>query len=82
MAKLDVKAFGFACGIIWGAGMLILGLAGHFFAYGAKFGEAMASIYIGYTPTLLGSVIGGIWGFIDATIGGIIVAWLYNKLAK
>ncbi len=82
MAKLVVKAFGLACGIIWGAVMLILGLAGHFFAYGAKFGEAMASIYIGYTPTLLGSVIGGIYGCIDGGIAGLALAWLYNKLAK
>ena len=82
MAKLDVKAFGLACGIIWGIGVFLLGIGGLLFGYGAKCGEALASVYIGYTPTLLGSAIGGIWAFVDAGIGGLIIAWLYNKLAK
>ena len=40
------------------------------------------TLYIGYKPTVLGSVLGGIWGFFDAGIGGVVVAWLYNMLAK
>jgi len=42
----------------------------------------MASVYLGYTPTVLGSIIGGIWGFVDAGIGGLLLAWLYNKFLK
>ena len=39
-------------------------------------------IYIGYSFTPLGSVIGAIWGFVDFGVGGAIVAWLYNKIKK
>jgi len=80
--KLNIKAFGLACGIVWGLGMLSLGLMNTFSDWGAGVEGAMATLYIGYTPTLLGSVIGGLWGFADAGIGGLAIAWLYNKFAK
>ena len=39
-------------------------------------------MYIGYSFTPLGSVIGAFWGFVDFAIGGAIVAWLYQKIKK
>ena len=39
-------------------------------------------IYIGYSFTPRGSLIGAIWGFIDFGIAGAIFSWLYNKLKK
>ena len=39
-------------------------------------------IYIGYSFTPMGSVIGSAWGFIDWGIAGAIFAWLYNKIKK
>ena len=39
-------------------------------------------VYIGYSFTPLGSVIGAVWGFIDFAIAGAIFAWLYNKINK
>ncbi len=82
MKKLDVRAFGFAFGIVWGGAMLILGLINTFCVWGSGLESLMATLYIGYKPTILGSIIGGIWGFVDAGIGGLITAWLYNKFAK
>jgi hypothetical protein len=82
MAKLDVKAFGLAMGITWGGAMFLLGIVDIFTAWGDWFGLIMSTVYIGYSPTLVGSIIGGIWGFCDAGIGGVVIAWLYNKLAK
>ena len=35
-------------------------------------------MYIGYSFTPLGSVIGAVWGFVDWGIVGAIFAWLYN----
>ena len=35
-------------------------------------------IYIGYSYTPLGSVIGAAYGFVDWGIAGAIFAWLYN----
>ena len=39
-------------------------------------------IYIGYSFTPLGSVIGAVWGFVDWGIAGAIFAWLYNCINK
>ena len=39
-------------------------------------------MYIGYSFTPLGSVIGAVWGFVDWGIAGAIFAWLYNKIKK
>ena len=39
-------------------------------------------IYIGYSFTPTGSVIGAAWGFVDWGIAGAIFAWLYNKINK
>ena len=37
-------------------------------------------VYIGYSFTPLGSVIGAAWGFVDWGITGAIFAWLYNLI--
>ena len=39
-------------------------------------------VYIGYSFTPLGSVIGAVWGFVDWGIAGAIFAWLYNWINK
>ena len=79
--KLDIKAFGLSAGIIWGAAVFLLGLAAST-GYGGAFMNLIASVYPGYTATFQGSIIGGVIGFIDMRIGGLIFAWLYNKLSK
>ena len=39
-------------------------------------------MYIGYSFTPLGSIIGAVWGFVDWGIAGAIFAWLYNWINK
>ena len=39
-------------------------------------------IYIGYSFTPMGSLIGAVWGFIDGGIAGVIFAWLYNLIDR
>ena len=39
-------------------------------------------IYIGYSFTPLGSIIGAVWGFVDWAIAGAIFAWLYNWINR
>lgn len=82
MAKLDVKAFGLAVGIVWGMAMFLLGIMSMALNWGTKLVEVFSSMYIGYKANISGSVIGGAWGFVDAGIAGVIVAWLYNKFAR
>jgi hypothetical protein len=42
----------------------------------------ISSIYIGYSITPIGSLVGLVWAFFDGLIGGAIFAWLYNKLSS
>jgi hypothetical protein len=81
MQKLNVKALALSLGIVWGAAVFVMGLINIFCDYGASFVNFLSLVYINYEPTILGSNIGGIWGFVDAGIGGAILAWLYNKLS-
>jgi len=37
-------------------------------------------MYIGYSFTPFGSVIGAAWGFVDFAVAGAIFAWLYNLI--
>jgi hypothetical protein len=78
--RLSVKAFGLACGILWGLGLFLL--AWWFVVRGVDpdYTTFIERAYIGYSLTPLGSLIGLLWGFVDGLIGGAIFAWLYNKL--
>ena len=78
--KLNIKAFGLTCGILWGLAVLlstywiiIIGSPGSTLALIQKF-------YFGYSVSWLGGIVGLIWGFVDGFICGAIFAWLYNKL--
>ena len=75
-----MKAFTLSFGISCGLYMLFIGLVS-IFGWGVKFVEAVSSVYIGFTPTFLGAIIGMVWGFVDGAIGGAIIAFVYNKIA-
>jgi len=81
MGKLNVKALAVALGVAWATCVLFIGWAS-IFGWGTKFVEMMASVYIGFTPTFFGAVIGAIWGFVDGAIGGAIIAFVYNAIAR
>jgi len=80
--KLNENALGLALGLTWGGAMFILGVVDIYTVWGDGIGAVMATAYYGYSPTLIGSIIGGLWGFIDAGVGGLVIAWLYNKFSK
>ncbi|MDF1646747.1 MAG: bacteriophage holin [Legionellaceae bacterium] len=76
--RLSPLAFGLSLGVLWGASVLIMGLLAHYFSYGSEFVGAMGVIYVGYEPSIMGGIIGGLFGFIDALVAGALIAWLYN----
>ena len=82
MARLDVHAFGLLIGVLWGLCVLGLGLTAKGSGRGGRLVKLLATVYRGYAPAWPGSLIGGLWGFFDGGIGGILIAWLYNKFAK
>jgi hypothetical protein len=81
-SRLSPMSLGLSLGIIWGGMVFLMGLLAHFFEYGTAFVSSMGIIYIGYEPSILGSAIGGLMGFIDALIIGLLLASLYNAFLK
>ena len=79
--RISPLAFGLSLGVVWGSSVLLMGLLAHFFTYGTGFVTAVGVVYIGYEPSLIGSAIGAMFGFIDALVGGALIAWLYNCFA-
>jgi len=79
MNRLSPKACGLAIGILWGASMLFMGLLSMVSGWAQPFVNALSPLYIGYSATILGCLIGTAWGFIDGFVGGVMFAWLYNK---
>lgn len=86
MMKTKIKSisvFGVALGIgaAWAFMVFFAGIAS-IFNWGMTFVTAMSSIYVGYGPTVLGTLIGTFWGFIDGAIFGLIFATIYNLVQK
>ncbi|MCL5003949.1 MAG: bacteriophage holin [Patescibacteria group bacterium] len=69
-------------GIVWGGCLFVTTLASVYFGYATAFLQAFGSIYPGYSITLTGSVVGLIYGFLDAFVGVYIIAWVYKMLSK
>ena len=42
----------------------------------------ISQVYIGYSVSFLGSLVGFFWGCVDGLFGGFFFAWVYNKLAE
>ena len=81
--QLNAKALALTLGIMWSLGLLFISLlalvSGGYLHNLAGF---LSSLYIGYDLSFAGIIIGMIWAFLDAAIGGFVIAWLYNKFNK
>ena len=81
MQRLDIRALALAIGLCWGSAMVLVGISSSF-GWGVEFVEVMGSIYVGFEPSFMGAIIGGLWGFADGMIAGFIIAALYNLFAR
>ena len=79
---LSIRSVALTLGIIGGTSMFLL--AWWLIIIGNAEGPTtlLERMYVGYSFTPLGSIIGAIWGFVDFGIGGAIFAWLYNLINK
>jgi len=82
--RLHYQALAFALGIVWGGAVLLTGLAHLLWPeYGGAFLDLASSIYPGFHPDGLGSVIvGTLYAVLDGAVTGVVLAWLYNIAAK
>ncbi len=80
--KLNVKAFALAAGIVWGINWFFLtwwmilfrGITNEKIAF-------ISDTYIGFTLNPAGSLVALVYGFADGFFIGLLVAWIYNKIA-
>ena len=83
--RFDVKALSFACAILWGGAVFVAALANLASPeYGQRFLEGLSSLYPGYHPdhSVVQALIVSVYAFVDGLMGGAILGWLYNRLAK
>lgn len=80
--KLNVRAFAFACSLIWG--LLILLVTWWVIFFDGASGEItwLGRIYRGYSLSPLGSLVGLLWALVDGLVFGALLAWLYNRFAR
>jgi hypothetical protein len=74
-------ALGVAIGVLWAIYVFVVGITA-MFDWGNALVEALASLYIGYSASIIGAIIGAIWAFVDGFIAGVVIAWIYNLVAK
>ncbi len=80
--KINVVAFGLACGLIWGFGVFCLPWWVMAFEGPTRDLMVLGHIYRGFNISPLGSVIGLAYGLCDGFIAGALLAWLYNCLVR
>lgn len=80
--KLDTLSFGIALSLTWGTLITVLGLFSTLTGQATEVVNAIETLYIGYEPTLTGTLIGTTWALIDGLIVGLLFATIYNKTKK
>ena len=83
-ARINVKALALAVAAPWGLLVLVVALGNLGLpSYGQAFLDVAASIYPGYRadPTVPQVLLVAFYAAIDGAIAGLVVAWLYNRLA-
>jgi hypothetical protein len=81
MNKCQPLALGIAIGVLWAFYVACLAITA-MFGWGVALVGPLASLYIGYGASIVGAIIGAIWAFVDGFVAGVIIAWIYNMVAK
>ncbi len=81
MEKCQPVALGVAIGVLWAIYVGCVGITA-MFGWGNALLAALASLYIGYQASVIGALIGAAWAFVDGFIAGVVIAWVYNWVAK
>jgi hypothetical protein len=79
--KLNGKALGVALGLVWGVALFLVTNISLLRGGGGGTLGALSQVYIGYSFSFFGSIIGMLWGFVSMFVAGWLVAWLYNKFS-
>ena len=83
--KLSTQAMALTGGILLGGSILLVGLIQLGVPeYGEDYLEIFAGVYPGFSEEggFVNVLIGTVWGFVDGTVLGFLIAWLYNRFAR
>jgi len=80
--KLNPEKLAVALGLTWGLYVLLIGWVAAIGWGTSELVTALAGLYVGFKATLLGGIIGGLWGFLDGIIAGYLIAVFYNMAQK
>jgi len=78
-ATLGVISFGLAVAVTSAAFTFFLGLMAAFFGWGIELAAALSSLFIGFSPTFVGTIAGAVWAFVTGFVAGVTIAMLYNR---
>ncbi len=81
MNRCQPLALGIAIGILWALYVGCLAITA-MFGRGTALIMPLASLYVGYGASIVGAIIGAIWAFIDGFVAGVVIAWIYNLIAR
>jgi len=76
--ELRKRALGIAFGLVWGLGIMLLTWWMLIGGFKGEIISKLSTVYLGYSYSWSGAVIGFIWGFVDGFVCGFLVAWIYN----
>jgi hypothetical protein len=80
MMRIHTKALALSSGVVCGGAVFIMTLLGTFFDYGLDFLVVLRSVYPGYSISIIGSIIGLLYGFLDGVIWFGLIGWFYNRI--
>ena len=80
--KINIKALAISTGTVTGLVVFLITAWFIIMGYNGNLLAKLGSIYLGYSVTWLGAIIGFIYGFFDGLIFGVLLGFLYNKFAK
>jgi hypothetical protein len=82
--KLSIRALMITAALLWGGGLLLVGLLNLASeSYGLAFLQMMSSVYPGFhvSRTLGDVLVGSVYAAVDGAICGLLFGWLYNAFA-
>jgi hypothetical protein len=80
MEKLRLLPTAVAMGATWAMGVMLLGWIS-ITGWGTRFVDVLSSIDVGFRPTFIGGIVGGLWAFADAFAAGAVFALVFNAIA-
>ena len=81
MNRCQPLALGIAIGVLCAIYVGCVGITA-MFGWGDALIAPLASFYLGYAASVVGAIIGAAWAFVDGFVAGVIIAWVYNLVAK